>query len=78
MARFYKAGVVDDAGDPMLALASARQVTTGSLAPLDESQRHGWTGKADSHSWNQAVKRKEYILACLTSAAGVTGHSVGG
>ena len=62
----------------MLALASARQVTTGSLAPLDESQRHGWTGKADSHSWNQAVQRMEYILTGLTSAAGVTGHSVGG
>ena len=47
MARFYKSGAVDDAGDSMLALVSARRITTGSLAPLDESQRHGWTGKAD-------------------------------
>ena len=56
MARFYKSGVVDDAGDSMLVLVSARQVTTGSLAPLDQSQRHGCTGKADSHSWNQAAR----------------------
>jgi len=62
----------------MLGLVSVRRVTTGSLAPLDQSQRHGWTGKADSHSWNQAVQRMEYILTGLTSAAGVTGHSVGG
>ena len=55
MARFCKPGAVDDARDPMFPLASARQVTTGSLAPLDESQRHGCTGKADSDSWNQAV-----------------------
>ena len=39
MARFYKSGVVDDAGDSMLALVSARQVTTASLAPLEKSQR---------------------------------------
>ena len=56
MARFYKSGAVDDARDPMFPLTSVRQVTTGSLAPLDESQRHGWTGKADSHSWNQAAR----------------------
>ena len=47
MARFYKSGAVDDAGDSMFALESAQQVTPGSLAPLDQSQRRGWTGKAD-------------------------------
>ena len=40
MARFYKAGAVGDAGDPMLGLVSVRRVTTGYLAPLDQSQRH--------------------------------------
>ena len=53
MARFYKSGAVDDARDPMFPLTSARQVTTGSLAPLDESQRHGWTGKADRSTSNR-------------------------
>ena len=53
MARFYKSGVVDDAGAPMFVLVSARQVTTGSLAPLDQSQRHGWTGKADRSTSNR-------------------------
>ena len=55
MARFCKPGAVDDAGDPMFPLASARQVTTGSLAPLDQSQSHGCTARTDGHSWNQAV-----------------------
>ena len=52
MARFCKPGAVDDARDPMFPLVSARQVTTGSLAPLDQSQRHGWTGKADRSTSN--------------------------
>ena len=62
----------------MFPLTSARQVTTGSLAPLDQSQRHGCTGKADSNSWNQAVQRMEYILTGLKAVAAVTGCSVGG
>ena len=62
----------------MFALVSAQQITTGSLAPLDLGQRHGCTARTDGHSWNQAVQRMEYILTGLTSAAGVTGHSVGG
>ena len=55
MARFCKPGAVDDAGDSMFALESAQQVTPGSLAPLDQSQRHGCTARTDGHSWNQAV-----------------------
>ena len=31
----------------MLGLVSVRRVTTAALPPLDQSQRHGWTGKAD-------------------------------
>jgi len=62
----------------MFALESAQQVTPGSLAPLDQSQRHGCTARTDGHSWNQAVQRMEYILAGWRAAAGVTGHSVGG
>ena len=49
---FCKPGAVDDAGDSMFALESAQQVTPGSLAPLDQSQRHGWTGKADRSTSN--------------------------
>ena len=62
----------------MFVLVSAQQVTTGSLAPPDQSQRHGCTARTDDHSWNQAVQRMEYILTGLTSAAGVTGCSAGG
>ena len=62
----------------MFVLVSAQQVTTASLAPPDQSQRHGCTAKTDDHSWNQAVQRMEYNLTGLTSAAGVTGCSAGG
>ena len=78
MACFCKPGAVDDAGDSMFALASAQQVTPGSLAPLDLGQRHGWTARTDGHSWNQAVQRMEYILTGWKAAAGVTGRSAGG
>ena len=65
----------------MFALSSGQQVTTGSLAPLDQSQRHGCTARTDGHSWNQAVQRmeySEYILTGWGAATGVTGRSAGG